>query len=36
MSDKLPMRITVNGEARELLAPTSATLLEVLRYGNSV
>lgn len=33
MSDKLPMRITVNGEARELLAPTSATLLEVLRYG---
>jgi aerobic carbon-monoxide dehydrogenase small subunit len=32
MSEKLRMVITVNGEASEVLAPASATLLEVLRY----
>jgi len=31
MNDELPMLITVNGEACEVLAPASATLLEVLR-----
>ena len=31
MSEKLLMRLTVNGEAYELLAPSAATLLEVLR-----
>jgi aerobic-type carbon monoxide dehydrogenase small subunit (CoxS/CutS family) len=33
MSGKLPLSITVNGETRDLLAPATATLLEVLRYG---
>jgi carbon-monoxide dehydrogenase small subunit len=31
MDDKLPMLITVNGEMCDVLAPASATLLEVLR-----
>ena len=31
MDDKLPMLITVNGEMYDVLAPASATLLEVLR-----
>ncbi len=33
MSEKLPMVIIVNDEARDVLAPASATLLEVLRYS---
>jgi carbon-monoxide dehydrogenase small subunit len=32
MSGKLTLEITVNGEAHDVLAPASATLLEVLRY----
>lgn len=31
MSDMLPMQMTVNGEAHQVLAPPSATLLDVLR-----
>jgi carbon-monoxide dehydrogenase small subunit len=31
MSGALPMHMTVNGEAHDVLAPSSATLLEVLR-----
>jgi carbon-monoxide dehydrogenase small subunit len=31
MSSKLTLEITVNGEAHDVLAPVSATLLEVLR-----
>jgi carbon-monoxide dehydrogenase small subunit len=33
MTAKLHMDLTVNGEPREVLAPASATLLEVLRSG---
>ena len=32
MSGKLALEITVNGEVQDVLAPASATLLEVLRY----
>jgi carbon-monoxide dehydrogenase small subunit len=32
-TDRLAMRINVNGETRDVLAPASATLLDVLRSG---
>jgi aerobic carbon-monoxide dehydrogenase small subunit len=32
MSEKLRIAMTINGEACEILAPASATLLQVLRY----
>jgi carbon-monoxide dehydrogenase small subunit len=32
-TDTLAMRISVNGETRDVLAPASATLLDVLRSG---